>query len=65
MYPPQGYFCLVPGSRYYDPISKASWKIVLCLRKSLYGQKQSSHVSYGTVKGFVILIGFVALRVDG
>jgi hypothetical protein len=39
--------------------------MVLRLRKSLYGQKQSSHVWYGTFKDFVISIGFVASRVDG
>jgi hypothetical protein len=32
---------------------------------SLYGQKQYSHVWYGTFKEFVISIGFVALCVDG
>jgi len=37
MHPPQGYFGLVSGSRYYDPTSKTSWKMVLRLRKSLYG----------------------------
>jgi len=38
--------------------------MVLRLRKSLYGLKQSSHVWYGTFKDFVISIGFVASRVD-
>jgi hypothetical protein len=65
MRPPQGYFRLVSGSRYYDPRSKTSRKMVLRLRKSLYGLKQSSHVWYGTFKEFVISIGFVASRVDG
>ena len=39
--------------------------MVLRLRKSLYGLKQSSHVWYGTFKDFVISIGFLASRVDG
>jgi hypothetical protein len=66
MHPPQGYFRLLQtGSRYYDPRSKTSRKMVLRLRKSLYGLKQSSHVWYGTFKDFVISIGFVASRVDG
>jgi len=65
MHPPQGYFRVVQtGSRYYDPWSKTSRKMVLCLRKSLYGLKQSSHVWYGTFKEVVISIGFVASRVD-
>jgi hypothetical protein len=38
--------------------------MVLRLRKSLYGLKQSSQVWYGTFKDFVIWIGFVASRVD-
>jgi hypothetical protein len=44
MHPPQGYFHLVPGSRYYDARSKTSRKMVLRLRMSPYGLKQSSHV---------------------
>jgi len=66
MHPPQGYFRLVQtGSRYYDPRSKTSRKMVLCLRKSLYGLKQSSHVWYGTFKEFVISIGVVGSRRNG
>jgi hypothetical protein len=65
MHVPPGYFRVVPGSRYYDPRSKTSRKMVLCFRKSLYGLKKSSHVWYGTFKDFVISIGFVASRVDG
>ena len=66
MHPPQRYFRLVQtGSQDYDPRSKTSRKMVLRLRKSLYGLKQSSHVCYGTFQDFVISIGFVASRVDG
>jgi len=66
MHPPQGYFRLVRGSRFNDPrLTKTSRKMVLHLRKSLYGLKQSSHVWYGTFKDFVISFGFVASRVDG
>jgi len=66
MHSPQGYFRLVQtGSRYYDPRSKTSRKMVLRLRKSLHSLKQSSHVWYSTYKDFVISIGFVASRVDG
>jgi len=39
--------------------------MVLCFRKSIYCLKQSSHVWYGTLKGFVISIRFVAQCVDG
>jgi hypothetical protein len=64
MHLPQGYFRLVQtGSQYYDP--KTLRKMVLRLKKSLYGLKQSSHVWCGTFKDFVISIGFVASRVDG
>jgi hypothetical protein len=64
MHLPQRYFRLVQtGSRYYDP--KTLRKMVLRLRRSLYGLKQSSHVWYSTFKDFVISIGFVASRVDG
>jgi hypothetical protein len=63
MHLPQGYFRLVQtGSRYYNP--KISRMMVLRLRKSLYVLKQSSHVSYGTFKAFVISTGFVVSRVD-
>ena len=67
MHPPQGYFRLLQNrSRYNDPrLSKASRKMVLHLRKSLHGLKQSSHVWYGTFRDFVIWIGFVVLCVDG
>jgi hypothetical protein len=64
MQQPQGYFRLVSGSRYYNPRSKTSRKIVLRLRKFLYGLKQSSHIWYGTLKDFVISNGFVASRVE-
>jgi len=66
MHPPQGYFRLVQtGSRYYDPKSKTSRKMVLRLRKSLYGLKRSPHVWYGTLMNLVISIGFEASRVEG
>jgi len=66
MHPPQGYFRFVQtGSRYYDPRSKTSRKMVLLLRKSLYGLKQSLDVWYGSFKEFVISNGLVASRVDG
>jgi hypothetical protein len=39
--------------------------MALHLRKSLYGQKQSSRGWYGTFKEFLISIGFVASHVDG
>jgi hypothetical protein len=62
---PQGYFRLLQnGSRYYNPRSMRSWKIVLRLRKSLYGLRQSSNVSYGTFKELLVSIGFVELRVN-
>jgi len=67
MHPPQGYFRLLQnGSRLNDPrLIKTLWKMVLRLRKSLYGLKQSLHVWYGTFKDFVISIGFEASRADG
>jgi len=67
MHPPQGYFRLVQtGSRFNDPrLTKSSRKLVVRLRKSLYGLKQSSHVWYGTFKDCVISIALVASRVDG
>ena len=65
MHPPQGYFHLVQtGCQYNDPRSKTSRKMVLRLRKSLYGIKQPLHSWYGTFQDFVISIGFVASRVD-
>jgi hypothetical protein len=39
--------------------------MVLLLRKSLYGLKQSWHGWYDTFKDFVISIGSVASRIDG
>jgi hypothetical protein len=40
MNPPQGYVRLLQnGSRYYDPRSTTSWKMVLRLKMSLYGLK--------------------------
>jgi len=67
MHPLQGYFRLLQTrSRYNNPrSSKASRKMVLRLRMSLYGLKQSSHGWYGTFKEFVISIGFMVSRVDG
>jgi hypothetical protein len=66
MHLPQGYVRLVQtGSRYNDPrLTKTLQKMVLRLRESLCGQKQSSHVWCGTFKDFVVSIGFVASRVD-
>jgi len=40
-----------------------SWKIILCLRKSLYGVKLCSQIVYDTFMDFVILIGLMALYV--
>jgi len=46
MHPPQGYCRLLQnGCWFNDPtLTKTLWKMVLCLRKSLYGLKQSSHI---------------------
>jgi hypothetical protein len=64
-HPPQGYFHLVQTvRRYYNPSSKTLQKMVLRLKKSLHGLKQSWHVGYSTFKNFVISIGFEASRVD-
>jgi hypothetical protein len=66
MHPPQGYFRLVQiGSRYSDPRSTPSRKMVLHLTKSLCGLKQCSHIVNGSFKDFFISIGLVAARVDG
>jgi len=66
MDPPQEYFDLLQhGSQYNNPRSKTSLKLVLRLRKSLYGRQHSSHVSYGTFKDFAISIWFVASDVEG
>jgi len=65
MNPPQGSFYLLQNeSRYNDPGSKTSRQMVLHLRKSLYGPRQSSHVWYGTCGDFVISNGFKVSRVD-
>jgi len=62
---PQGCWWLVHiESRYDDPTSMTSRKIVLRLRKPLYGWKQSSRVWFGPFKDFRITIGFVASSVD-
>jgi len=64
---PQGYFCLLQTrGPYHDPsFTNTLQKMVLRLRKSFYGLKQSSHISYGRVKDIVITIGFVASHGDG
>jgi hypothetical protein len=61
MHPPQEYFRLLHTRR----LTKTSRKMVLRLRKSLYGLKQYSHVGYGTFKDLVYSIGLVASCVDG
>ena len=66
MHPPEGYIRLLQnGSRYNDPKSKTSRKMILRFRKSLFGLKQSSNDWYSTFKDFVISIGFVASCVHG
>ena len=67
MYLAQGYFCLRQnGSRYNDSrLTTTSQKMVLCLRKSLHGLKQSLHVWYGTFKDMMISTGFEPSRVEG
>jgi len=65
LHPLQGYFrSLQNESPYTDPRSKTSRKMVLRLRKSLYGLKQSSHGWYDTFKECVISIGFMASGLD-
>jgi hypothetical protein len=65
MHPLQGYFRLLQQwSLYKDPRSKSSQKVVLRLRKSLYGAKHSSHIWYSTFKESLICIEFVASHVD-
>jgi len=66
IHPPQEYFRLLQnGTQFNDSrLTKTSWKIVLRLRKSFYGMKQSSHMWYGTLNVFVISIGFTASGVD-
>jgi len=60
MHLPQGYLCWLQTGR----LTKTSRKMVLRLRKSLYGLNQSSHIWYGTFEDSVISIGFMASRVD-
>lgn len=67
IHPPREYFCLLQnGSRFNEPrLSKTSRKMVLHLRTSLFGLKQSPHVWYGTFHDFVISIASVASCVNG
>jgi hypothetical protein len=62
LHPQQGYFGLLQnGSHFNDPrLTKTSGKMVLHLRKSLHGLKQSSNRLYGTFEDFLISIGFMA-----
>jgi len=66
MHPLEVYFPLLQnGNRYTDLESKSSRKMVLLLRKSLYGLKQSCHSWYENYKDVVISIGFEASCVEG
>jgi len=60
MHPPQEYFSLLQTGK----LTKMSLKMVLRLRQSHYGLKQSSHIGYGAFIDFVISMGFVASHVD-
>jgi len=65
MHPLQGYYHIPLNGRWYnDQKSNNSHNIISCLRKFLHGLKQSAHILYGTVKDFVISIGFVSSWVD-
>jgi len=65
MHPLQGYFHLLQNGRWFNNprLTKTSRKMVLRLRKSLYGLKQSSYIWYGTFKNFMISIGFGASHI--
>jgi hypothetical protein len=60
MHPPQGYFSLLQTGKLTNMLPK----MVLRLRKSLYGLKQSSHIWYDALIHIVISMGFVASHVD-
>jgi hypothetical protein len=60
MHPPQGYCRLLQNGR----LIMTSRKMVLHMRKSLYGLKQSLHVWNGNLKDPAIWIGFMASPVD-
>jgi hypothetical protein len=66
IHPPQRYSRLLQkGMRYNNLGSKTPQKMVLCLRKSCYCLKQSSHIGYSTCLDFVSSIEFAVLFFDG
>lgn len=67
MHPPQGYYRLIDlvDKSLVTDSKKDSRVLVMRLRKSLYGLKQSSNVWYGAFKSYITSIGFEPSRVDG